>query len=131
MANVRERSLTSAAGADGPLTIDRDRFAADLEALGRFGWTDEGMQRTAFSPAHAEAGAWFLARGRDTGLRTAIDGAGNHSAALAAARPQARTLLLGSHLDSVPNGGRFDGASACCARSRSCARSPTPACACR
>jgi N-carbamoyl-L-amino-acid hydrolase len=94
----------------GPLTIDRDRFAADLEAMNRFGWTDGGLQRTAFSPAHAEVRAWFLRRSRDAGLRTAVDGAGNHSAALPAERRDARTLLLGSHLDSVPSGGRFDGA---------------------
>jgi beta-ureidopropionase / N-carbamoyl-L-amino-acid hydrolase len=94
----------------GPLTIDRDRFAADLEAMNRFGWTDDGMQRTAFSPAHAEARAWLLQRGHDAGLQTAVDGAGNHSVTLLSERPEARTLLIGSHLDSVPCGGRFDGA---------------------
>ena len=96
--------------AGGPLTIDRDRFAADLHTMNRFGWTDRGLQRTAFSPAHAEVRAWFLQRARDAGLRTAVDGAGNHSAALPAERGNARTLLVGSHLDSVPSGGRFDGA---------------------
>jgi len=39
-----------------------------------------------------------------------VDGAGNHSAILTCAGSNAQTLLLGSHLDSVPNGGRFDGA---------------------
>ncbi len=38
------------------------------------------------------------------------DGAGNHSAFLPCDDPNAPTLILGSHLDSVPNGGRFDGA---------------------
>src|SRR4030095_9091436 len=45
------------------------------------------------------------------------DGAGNHSAVLPlrlrashSAQREPQTLLLGSHLDSVPNGGRFDGA---------------------
>src|SRR5439155_26400960 len=41
------------------------------------------------------------------GLEANVDAAGNHSAVLPADGP---TLLLGSHLDSVPNGGRYDGA---------------------
>jgi hydantoinase/carbamoylase family amidase len=44
------------------------------------------------------------------GLAYRCDGAGNQSALLAGADDQAPRLLLGSHLDSVPNGGRFDGA---------------------
>ena len=39
-----------------------------------------------------------------------MDEAGNHSAVLGCGSPEAPTLLLGSHLDSVPDGGRFDGA---------------------
>jgi hydantoinase/carbamoylase family amidase len=39
-----------------------------------------------------------------------MDGAGNHSAWLPAKNPEIPTLLLGSHLDSVPSGGRYDGA---------------------
>jgi beta-ureidopropionase / N-carbamoyl-L-amino-acid hydrolase len=94
----------------GSLTIDRERFAADLEAMNRIGWTDRGMQRTAFSAAHADLRAWFLQRGRDAGLRAHVDGAGNHSVTLASERPHTHTLLIGSHLDSVPCGGRLDGA---------------------
>jgi N-carbamoyl-L-amino-acid hydrolase len=97
--------------AQAPLTIDEERFAADLAAMNAIGWTNEsGMQRTTFSDAHAEVRTWFLDRARAAGLRTRVDGAGNHSAILQAADPRARTLLLGSHLDSVPSGGRFDGA---------------------
>ena len=48
--------------------------------------------------------------GGAAGLETRIDGAANHSAVLPARDRGARTLLLGSHLDSVSRGGRFDGA---------------------
>jgi N-carbamoyl-L-amino-acid hydrolase len=83
----------------------------DLDALGRIGWTPgAGLARTTFSEAHVEARAWFLRRARDAGLETRIDSAANHSAVLPADRAGARTLLLGSHLDSVPGGGRYDGA---------------------
>ncbi len=68
------------------------------------------MHRPAFSEAHLAARAWFLRRAQEAGLSTAVDGAGNHSAVLNCGAPGARTLLLGSHLDSVPYGGRFDGA---------------------
>ena len=44
------------------------------------------------------------------GLDFRVDEAGNHSAILPCYEPEAPTLLIGSHLDSVPNGGRFDGA---------------------
>jgi beta-ureidopropionase / N-carbamoyl-L-amino-acid hydrolase len=100
-------SLTSSA----PLTIDAERFAADLQALGEIGWAGvDGMQRTSFSAAHTEARRWLFARADDAGLGTRVDAAGNHSVVLAAADPGAPTVLLGSHLDSVPSGGRLDGA---------------------
>ncbi len=94
-----------------PLTIDADRFASDLEELNAIGWTGEtGLQRTSFSEAHDRARRWFLARADAAGLPTWVDSAGNHSALLPAVDSTARTLMLGSHLDSVPGGGRFDGA---------------------
>ncbi len=94
-----------------PLTIDDERFAVDLQALGQIGWAGaEGMQRTSFSAAHTEARQWLFARAADAGLDTRVDSAGNHSVVLAAADPAAPTVLLGSHLDSVPGGGRLDGA---------------------
>lgn len=94
-----------------PLRLNAERFAIDLKALNAIGWSGHaGLHRTAFSPAHSEARAWFLERARAAGLQTRIDSAANHSAVLQAADPEARTLMLGSHLDSVPCGGRFDGA---------------------
>jgi N-carbamoyl-L-amino-acid hydrolase len=94
-----------------PPTIDAERFAADLEELNAIGWTgDTGLQRTSFSDAHVHARRWFMERARAAGLQTRIDSAGNHSALLEGVGPAPRTLMLGSHLDSVPRGGRFDGA---------------------
>jgi beta-ureidopropionase / N-carbamoyl-L-amino-acid hydrolase len=89
------------------LRVDAAALRADLETLGRFGVTpDGGIDRRSFGDAHLDARAWFLARARGAGLRTHVDAAGNHSAILGAGE---RTVLLGSHLDSVPNGGNFDG----------------------
>jgi len=118
------------------LFINSDRLQSDFDALSAIGgFTDadgnRGVNRPALSPAHLEARAWFLSRAAQAGLETRIDAAGNHSAILRAgtgvhlnahtASPthahthtltnvSTPTLLLGSHLDSVPNGGRYDGA---------------------
>ncbi|HLO31902.1 MAG TPA: Zn-dependent hydrolase [Anaerolineales bacterium] len=98
-----------------------------------------GVHRPTFSEAHLAARRWFREQIEKAGLEFRTDGAGNHSAILPViARSEAtkqssaqyeiaslqdasqsgqrtllamtHTLLLGSHLDSVPNGGRFDGA---------------------
>ena len=92
------------------LRIDPDRLRADFEALAAIGATSEGgVSRPAFSDAHRAARAWFLERAAAGGLETSVDSAGNHSASLPSKTPGARLLLLGSHLDSVPDGGRYDG----------------------
>jgi hydantoinase/carbamoylase family amidase len=92
------------------LRVNEQRLRADLSALGEIGWDDEhGLARTTFSAGHTAARAWFLERARAAGLQTRIDSAANHSAILPGP-PDSRTLLLGSHLDSVPEGGRYDGA---------------------
>jgi N-carbamoyl-L-amino-acid hydrolase len=94
-----------------PFRVDADRLRADFDALAAIGATaDRGVERDTFSGAHLAARAWFLERTDAAGLEAKIDGAANHSAVLPSRAPAARTLLLGSHLDSVKGGGRFDGA---------------------
>ena len=102
-----------------------DSFS-DLSAIGATG--DGGVNRPALNEAHLAARDWFRTEVESAGLDFHVDGAGNHSAILPnagrvgggfrftqdATQPpppyRDQTLLLGSHLDSVPNGGRFDGA---------------------
>src|SRR5258706_5512481 len=72
-----------------------------------------GVTRLAYDEAWCRAPQWLAARARELGLAATPDGAGNlffHDPALRlrnAARP---VLLVGSHMDSVVNGGRYDGA---------------------
>ena len=88
--------------------VDADRMREDFEALAAIGATaGGGVDRPSLGEAHLAARAWFLARAAAAGLETRVDSAGNHSAILPGTGP---TLLLGSHLDSVPHGGRYDGA---------------------
>ncbi len=97
------------------LRINSERLRADFEALAEIGATgDGGVHRPALGEAHLAARAWFRQQIEAAGLEFRSDGAGNHSAFLACGPSSpggsdAPTLLLGSHLDSVPNGGRFDG----------------------
>ena len=93
------------------LRVDADRLRARFDALAAIGGTpDGGVHRPALSADHLRARQWFLDEARAIGLQTRVDGAGNHSAVLACGPDDASALLLGSHLDSVRYGGRFDGA---------------------
>jgi N-carbamoyl-L-amino-acid hydrolase len=92
---------------------------AAFDELAKIGATaDGGVNRPTFSETHLAARGWFRGQIESAGLEFRTDGAGNHSAVLpissalsgAGGEVEAPTLLLGSHLDSVPNGGRFDGA---------------------
>ncbi len=94
-----------------PLRIDPQRFHDDFAALSAIGATPAGgVDRPSLSEAHLAARAWFRQRAERAGLEVRVDGAGSHFARLACGGSAGRSLLLGSHLDSVPDGGRFDGA---------------------
>ena len=91
--------------------IDPDRFRRDFDRLAGIGATgDGGVHRPALGESHLAAREWFRRKIAEDGLESSTDGAGNVSAILRCAAEEAPTLLLGSHLDSVPQGGRFDGA---------------------
>jgi N-carbamoyl-L-amino-acid hydrolase len=66
-----------------------------------------GAQRLAWSPTWLKAREWFQSRLRELPVEHHLDAAGNSWTTLAGASE--RTLILGSHLDSVPNGGWLDG----------------------
>ncbi len=103
------------------LRVNADRMLDSFNRLASIGASAEGgVDRPTFSEAHLAARKWFREEVERSGLEFHTDGAGNHSAFLATAGRVAlhdprgayrdQTLLIGSHLDSVPNGGRFDGA---------------------
>ncbi len=93
------------------MRIDEKRFRATFEALTADGRTPEGgLNRPALSRAHLAARHSFAELIAVNGFALRTDGAGNLSAWLHCADPEAPSLVLGSHLDSVPHGGRFDGA---------------------
>jgi allantoate deiminase len=80
---------------------------ADLRALAARTSDANGAQRVAWGPVWRDARQWLdelLAR---DGLRTETDAAGNNWITLPGTRPD--TVIIGGHLDSVPNGGWLDG----------------------
>lgn len=88
--------------------IDGKRVSDDLDALACFGETDEGgVTRLSFSSAFNDACEWLIKAMRDAGLDPHRDAAGN---IIGRAGPdKGAAVIVGSHIDSVPNGGRFDG----------------------
>ncbi len=87
--------------------ITGSALAADLEAVAHFGGERTGVTRLAWSPDLHAGHTWLAARLRELGLEVELDAAGN-----VVGRWQAgsgRAVLVGSHLDTVPRGGRFDG----------------------
>jgi allantoate deiminase len=66
-----------------------------------------GAQRVAWGPVWRKARHWLDGKVADLGLASEIDAAGNKWITLAGDAP--RTVIIGGHLDSVPNGGWLDG----------------------
>jgi allantoate deiminase len=89
------------------MNVSGARIARDLAAVNRFGATAAGgAQRLAWTDEEVAARRWLMEECRTLGLTVEQDEAGNvwaHSG-------EPRVVFLGSHLDTVPDGGRFDGA---------------------
>jgi hydantoinase/carbamoylase family amidase len=85
------------------------RVIADLEELAALTTDERGAQRVAWGPVWRKTRAWFTAKLAELGpmITSELDGAGNLWATLPGTSP--RSIVLGSHLDSVPGGGWLDG----------------------
>jgi N-carbamoyl-L-amino-acid hydrolase len=81
---------------------------ADLRELAARTGTPDGAQRLAWGPVWREAREWFRGKVGELGLKIEADSAGNNWVTIPGASP--KTVIVGSHLDSVPNGGWLDGA---------------------
>jgi allantoate deiminase len=83
-------------------------LAADLEEAARIGADGGGVSRFAWTPELAQANEWLVERLQELGLETEIDAAGNVFGRWE--EGEGTAVLVGSHLDTVPRGGRYDGA---------------------
>lgn len=98
------------AGRQAPLRIDGDRLNGTLRRLGEFAANPEGgVSRVAYSDADREARAYVEELLGEAGLEPSLDLAGNLIGRRAGSEPRLRPLGTGSHIDSVPMGGNYDG----------------------
>lgn len=90
------------------MRVDLLRLKRDLDELGAIGRTPEGgVSRPSWSDADMAARRWLLERIAAAGMEARVDPAGNVLGRWQSGGP---VVLVGSHIDSVPNGGVFDGA---------------------
>ena len=80
----------------------------DLRDLAQRTSNGDGAQRLAWGPVWRDARRWFADKLSNIGLRQSTDAAGNNWVTLPG--ESGRTVIIGGHLDSVPNGGWLDGA---------------------
>jgi N-carbamoyl-L-amino-acid hydrolase len=109
---LADLSLAEVAAFD--LRIDADRLRQSLEGLsihGRpaGGTFADGVSRVAYSEADIAGRKYAMQLMRAAGLEPRIDSAGNIFGRRAGNDPALQPILLGSHIDSVPSGGNFDG----------------------
>ena len=100
--------------AQAPPAINSDRLRTRLEQLSTFGRPagggfEAGVNRVAYSDADIAARTWLISEIKAAGLTPRIDPAGNVYARWPATTPDVPAMLFGSHIDSVPTGGNFDG----------------------
>lgn len=92
------------------LSVNSERMRNDFDELSQIGATiSGGVTRTALSNEDMEARMWLSNRLEEAGAWVQDDEVGNISGVLYSGQEGARNLLTGSHLDTVPNAGRYDG----------------------
>jgi N-carbamoyl-L-amino-acid hydrolase len=89
------------------MALDPQRTIRELKELRAFTSDENGAQRVAFTPTWAAARAWLRKKLEALPVETQADAAGNLWATLRG--ESQRALLIGGHIDSVPNGGWLDG----------------------
>jgi N-carbamoyl-L-amino-acid hydrolase len=91
------------------LRLDAGRLWSDVMALAEITDPERPYTRRSFSPLFLQGRAWLAKRFADAGLTVRIDTAGNLIGRLDGADPSLGVIAVGSHSDTVPSGGRFDG----------------------
>jgi len=96
------------------LRIDAARLKAELEGLSAYGRPAggsfaDGVSRVAYSDADVAGRAYVVGLLREAGGAPRIDAAGNIRVRREGTVPGLKAIMIGSHIDSVPGGGNFDG----------------------
>jgi beta-ureidopropionase / N-carbamoyl-L-amino-acid hydrolase len=105
-------ALCLAASAQSPTSVrvNAQRLQEHLSTLSKFGANPQGgVSRVAYSEADLQGRAYATALMKEAGLNVHIDEIGNIVGVRPGSDPTLKPLLLGSHIDSVPMGGNYDG----------------------
>jgi N-carbamoyl-L-amino-acid hydrolase len=105
------RQVTADAGVDGiaPLRIDRVRLLSHLEKLAEIGKGPGGTSRVAYSDADKAGREYVTQLMREARLEPSIDAAANIIGKRDGRDASRKPILFGSHIDTVPDGGNYDG----------------------
>ncbi len=105
------REAFSAAVKRAGEAVDGERLWASLMHLAQFGArADGGVERHALSDADIVARTWFIGEAERRGFKASVDDAANLWIRRAGRDEDAHPVIVGSHMDSQPAGGKFDGA---------------------
>jgi ureidoglycolate amidohydrolase len=92
------------------VAVDGARLSAEIEELARISDTPyPSVTRVLFTEADLRARAWLAARMRDAGLEVRVDAVGNVFGRWEGSEPGLAPVATGSHIDAIPDAGRFDG----------------------
>ena len=92
------------------VTINRERLLSEIDSLASFSDAEApAVTRIVFSPTDLKARAWMRARCEEAGLSVRQDAVGNTFARWNGSDPSAPVVGTGSHIDAIPNAGKFDG----------------------
>jgi ureidoglycolate amidohydrolase len=92
------------------LEIDRDRLCSEIETLAAISDAEPpAVTRIVFSPTDLKARAWLRAQCEDAGLTVRQDAIGNTFARWNGSDPSSPAVGTGSHIDAIPNAGKYDG----------------------
>jgi ureidoglycolate amidohydrolase len=92
------------------LAIDQGRLASEIEALAVFSDAEApAITRVVFTPTERMARAWIKERCVECGLILRDDAVGNTFARWVGSDPEAAAIGTGSHIDAIPNAGKYDG----------------------
>ena len=91
------------------MKINMKRLMSNLHEIGEIGKTEEGYNRIEFSREYFRAAETFLDELKKLGLKAWIDEVGNVIGEKAGKDPELPYIIIGSHLDTVKNGGLYDG----------------------
>src|SRR5712664_719031 len=92
------------------LEIDQQRLLSEIETLAAISDAEPpAVTRIVFTPTDLKARAWMIARSKEAGLPVRQDAIGNIFARWNGADPAAPAVGTGSHIDAIPNAGKYDG----------------------